>query len=684
MLITGARTRTTLGLLLSHIDGTYQKRFWRGFLDFCREKDCGLIVYASRLWRGQKESFKIQEIVYRLAGPSRIDALCIDTSAFQNQKDLDAFISSSPKLESIPILFSSTGSMDRLRLAPDNRDGMRQALSHLCDVHGARKLAYVGGPRDIKDAIEREEAFREFVAERGLPLDRDWIVEATFDTPSGRRATARILDLGEGAPDAIAYANDLMAIGGLEVLAERGLRVPEEVMVTGFDGDELSLQVSPTLATVAQPIEDKARLAAEILLDAVDGRAPPRADPIPVSFTPRESCGCREAPEARRIAPPNEQKRALAVSYRTISSLAQITEYLGSVLSLEGLSARLAALVPILGLGLTCVLLHDEPEGGELPTGHCHLVCAVAPAGKALVESDHPRRVPSELIFPPALASRASDAAEGERLFVQALSKADRHFGFLVTEIREIDPAVAVSLRDHVTEVLFNISHVEELTRNRAALDEALERVTESERKFRELAQSLPSFVMETGEDGSIEYLNDQAKGLLEIEGKYEKRSLNLRDVLSEEAGGVLRDPRLREGGYRPITIVSRSGRRIPLLARVKEVDREKRLWTWSGFDYRSTAESLVTPDKAFLERFGLTRRETEILVLELRGLLAKEIAAELGLSVSTVKGHLGIIYRKVGVGSRDQLFNAMKDRLVGGLGFESFLFSLLSEALRS
>ncbi len=676
MILGDCGRQTRVGLLLSHLDGSYQHRFWSGFAAFCREANCDLVVYASRLWRGQSDSFEEQEIVYRLANARELDALCIDTSAFQNQEDLDHFLATSPALAPIPIIFSSTGREGNLIIAPDNRGGIIQALEHLTEVHNCTRFAWVGGPPDIADAREREQAFCDFLKDHGLTRTPRWMTTAGFDSPSGRLATAHILDAGGGLPDAIIYANDHMAAGGLEVLAERGIRVPEDVLVTGFDEDDIGFLSTPVLATVSQPVEEKARLTAQLLVDAARGHVPTQPPPLEVCFLPRASCGCIDISSPRAQASRARREQDLVNANRALTAMARITEHLGSVLSLDQLCSKMSLVTPQLGIGFAGILLHDEEAGPPWPTPFSWLVCAIGPDGLPLVTSDRPRRIISSALFPAGL-SRSGH-------FVQALYKANRHFGFLVTSIDEplVHPAVLVSLRDHISEILFTISQVRDLTESRQALEEALSRSAQSEQKFRELVASLPSFVMETRANGSIEYLNERALRLLGLEDEWPARSISLDQII---APGSKLPPtqQSKPDAYHPLVLRGRNGSSLQLLVRAVEVDPDRGLVTWSGFDYQSALESLVAPDPDFFDEYQLTRREREVLTLELRGLLVKEIAAELCLSPSTVKGHLGLVYRKLGVSSRDQVFRLVGTRLADRHGPDSLAFTLLAEALK-
>ncbi len=636
--------------------------------------DCDLIVYASRLWRGQTGSFRDQEAVYRLADSDRIDALCVDTSAFRNLDDLNAYLAESPELEGIPIVFSSIGGPERLRVMTDNRGGIRQAMEHLIDAHGCSRIAFVGGPPDIEDARLRRDAFLECARERGLPIEGEWVIDATFDAPSGKAAALRLLECRAGLPEAIVCANDLMALGAMETLRAHGVDVPGRVRVTGFDDVDLAALSTPTLSTVMQHIEEKAWVAGKAMLDAADGLPVGELPELPVRFIPRESCGCAGANEG--TVPARGADRQLYDLKHAIAGISQVTEFLGSTLTLADLSANLGKLIPILGMGPAYVCLNAANGEEGFPTKYCHLISAIDAEGNRRVDPDRPRRFLSSQIVP-AMLREGSARAD---LFVQSLYKAEKHFGFLITEFTGTDPAVLVALRDQISEVLLNVQHVREQDEGKKSLRQVLERATESERRFRDLAQSLPTFIMETGETGGIAYLNNTAMGLLGVTEEDIERGLNVSEFLEENLDGI---EWASDRGYRDLTLKSRTGRKVSLLMRTAPIERGSSRLSWSGLDYKPILESLTQPDPRFIERYGLTKRETQVLTLELRGLVAKEIATELSISLSTVKGHLGILYRKLGVGSRNQLFGMFGKEIVSEYGFESLIFAFLSEVLR-
>lgn len=149
----------------------------------------------------------------------------------------------------------------------DDSRPIAELVDLLADA-GHTRIAHVAGPEKYIHGRVRREAFLEAMHRRGL--DRAQIVEGDFTAASGREATAHLLDADE-PPTAIIYASDMMAFAGLSLARSRGLRIPEELSLTGFDDNELSAHLSPGLTTVATGAVERGIVAATTLLDVLAG-----------------------------------------------------------------------------------------------------------------------------------------------------------------------------------------------------------------------------------------------------------------------------------------------------------------------------------------------------------------------------------------------------------------------------
>ena len=151
----------------------------------------------------------------------------------------------------------------------DNEIGVRLAIRHLYDL-GHRKIGHISGIEELDDARLRLDAFRKAMAEFGLKFNADWIRNGQFSPEGGMFAANQILSLND-RPTAILCANDDSALGALWVAREKGISVPTELSIVGFDDASFSRFTSPAITTVAQPLNTMGAAAVEQLLRLIDG-----------------------------------------------------------------------------------------------------------------------------------------------------------------------------------------------------------------------------------------------------------------------------------------------------------------------------------------------------------------------------------------------------------------------------
>jgi DNA-binding LacI/PurR family transcriptional regulator len=169
------------------------------------------------------------------------------------------------EVSGIPTVFYDVGLAKRLisNIRVEYRHGIERLVEHLHGL-GHKRLAFVGHHAMLGPTSERERAFVETVL-RVQPTP-EWRTAADQDGPEGgRRAMASLLDSGFH-PTAVICVNDYTAIGVLRALRERGLRIPEDVSVTGFDNIQLSEYVYPALTTVDIPREHIGHLVFQALV----------------------------------------------------------------------------------------------------------------------------------------------------------------------------------------------------------------------------------------------------------------------------------------------------------------------------------------------------------------------------------------------------------------------------------
>lgn len=173
----------------------------------------------------------------------------------------------------------------------DDLDGARQATEHLVSAHGCRRVAHISGPLEHQSAVDKLEGYRLALGKAGIPFDDGLLVESDYTQEGGYQACVRLLD--GGRPEAIFAANDQMALGAVEAMRERGLDAPGDVAIVGYDDIDLARVMQPPLTTVRADLVKVGRLAAERLIDLLDGmEAAPVQRELPTTLVVRASCGC--------------------------------------------------------------------------------------------------------------------------------------------------------------------------------------------------------------------------------------------------------------------------------------------------------------------------------------------------------------------------------------------------------
>lgn len=135
---------------------------------------------------------------------------------------------------------------------------------------GHRRIAHLSGRRDHPDAVEREQGYKQALADAGIELRPELVVEGNFRRQSGVLAVEMLLARG-AAFSAIFAANDQMAFGTRLALYRRGIRVPEDVSLVGFDDEPAAAFMVPPLTTVRQPAVELGLEASRVILARLNG-----------------------------------------------------------------------------------------------------------------------------------------------------------------------------------------------------------------------------------------------------------------------------------------------------------------------------------------------------------------------------------------------------------------------------
>ncbi len=189
----------------------------------------------------------------------------------------------------LPVVFGgrpmSDEGTDNYVVDVDNIEAARIATGLLIEL-GRTRIATIAGRQDMAAGLDRVEGWRGALGDAGLPASLLEVGE--FTVAGGAAAMTRLLERGEPF-DGLFSASDQMAFGALSVLRERGIRVPEDVAIVGFDDDHFAINSHPRLTTVSQPSVELGARMAEVLVSLIEGEPVEKLTVMPTTVVRRES-----------------------------------------------------------------------------------------------------------------------------------------------------------------------------------------------------------------------------------------------------------------------------------------------------------------------------------------------------------------------------------------------------------
>jgi len=229
-------------------------------------RDLGLMLHLAADVPGQT--------VHHILRDGLIDGLLISSVAVGMRWVDELFDSSLPTV----LIGTHPVRTDLVSVDVENVESAAAAVDHLFE-QGCTRVGCITGPLDRADARGRLAGYRLAHTRAGRDVPEHLIVPGDFSRPSGARAGLALLEAGA---DGIFASNDEMAVGAMWTLTRRGSRVPDEILLMGFDGTALDEFHEPTLSSVAQPFDQLGRAAVDLLVALVEGRT----DVTSVSIVP--------------------------------------------------------------------------------------------------------------------------------------------------------------------------------------------------------------------------------------------------------------------------------------------------------------------------------------------------------------------------------------------------------------
>jgi HD-GYP domain-containing protein (c-di-GMP phosphodiesterase class II)/DNA-binding LacI/PurR family transcriptional regulator len=282
----------TIGLFIDWLDNQYKLDFLNGAGDFARKHQINLLCFEGGCIHSSREYEAQRTILFELVDQENVDGLIIMSAVIGHFTTQDVIAEFCKRYHPIPVISIAMEFDNIPSMLNDNSAGMRDLMTHLIEVHGFTRMAFITGAAGNQDALERYTTYQTVLRGHGIIPDENLVVQGDFTKQSGMDAVRILLDERKMSFDAIVAASDDMALGALDELNARGIKVPEDVALVGFDNLEMASYSSPALTTVAQPFYEQGWRAAELILDRLQQKTVPYQVKIPTKLILRDSCGC--------------------------------------------------------------------------------------------------------------------------------------------------------------------------------------------------------------------------------------------------------------------------------------------------------------------------------------------------------------------------------------------------------
>jgi HD-GYP domain-containing protein (c-di-GMP phosphodiesterase class II)/DNA-binding LacI/PurR family transcriptional regulator len=285
----------TIGILVDWVSNDFQVSILSGIYDSAKKLGMNLICFEGGVLKRPKTQDLhdyCRNIIYSFAYKNAVDGLILLSATLGHEISSNELFEFCRSFSPIPMVSIARKIPDIPSVLVDNKKGLRDLLNHLIGVHKCERFVLLKGNDNDDDGRERHDVFKEVMRDHDLPIDADLMLEGNFYTSTAEKELARILENGRADFQAIVSVNDDMAFGALKVCRLKGLAVPRDCIVTGFDDVRQSSFVEPPLTTVKQPLRELGITAVDLVIRQIQGETVPLEVIVPTSLMIRESCGC--------------------------------------------------------------------------------------------------------------------------------------------------------------------------------------------------------------------------------------------------------------------------------------------------------------------------------------------------------------------------------------------------------
>ena len=305
-----------IAVLLGGMRFDSQRNVMNGILEAAQQDGADVYAFTGDAWTYSNRYFSKGETeIFSLPHFEDYDGVILHGDTIYDEDMMDRTVAAIQKA-GVPCISLSVSYPGMLCAEMENDNGLYKIAEHMIQVHHARTLAFVSGPEGNSDSEGRLLSFRKALADNGIAVDERYIFYGDYHPEGGRRAVSYFCDKLGALPDVIVAANDEMALGALFELGNRGIKVPDHVLLSGYDYTDMARTHYPQLTSVKRPEKELGQQAYLKL------RAHIRGEEIPEEKLYSEpvfagSCGCED----------KERESERVIGERAVRDKVHVTTY---------------------------------------------------------------------------------------------------------------------------------------------------------------------------------------------------------------------------------------------------------------------------------------------------------------------------------------------------------------------
>lgn len=302
--------RLKIGVVVDAVHELYQAGIWNGISAYADVMQVDLVTFVGTSQDGsahfttayEDKTDTHYELISNFLINSDVDGIIVFTSPIANHHGKAYVKKLCDNLRGKPLVCVSEKVPGYDFVVVENGIGIELTIEHLVAVHNLRNIAFIKGPSDHSEAQERFDAYKRALTKNNLEYRPELVLEGGFNAAHGSAAMRKIFDDGIEI-DGIVAVNDYSAFGAMDEIAQQDLLVPTDIAVTGFDDVAEATIVTPSLATVKQPLAGMGRAAIDSILVQLGKKEGESCFVLPTEPVYRRSCGCfsKKVEDARAI-----------------------------------------------------------------------------------------------------------------------------------------------------------------------------------------------------------------------------------------------------------------------------------------------------------------------------------------------------------------------------------------------